>query len=209
MTLTKRDILSRLNRSTNEGVDPIIVTPILDIEDQVGIAGIDVRLGKQFILFKHQLAGSFSPLKAINDLDDMSAYQEEMVFPLRKRIVLHPGQLIIGSTWEYVCVPPSLECQVEGRSSWARLGLIVAAASTVEPGFKGMITLELSNTGTIPLELFPGLKVAQLVFHKCSETHKMSPDEEAKKKYQCSIGPGFSKLWKDKNLEYFCGGPNY
>jgi dCTP deaminase len=105
---------------------------------------------------------------------------------------------------EYISVPNNLECQVEGRSSWARLGLIVAAASTIEPCYKGVITLELSNVGTIPLELFPGVKIAQLIYHTCSKPHTLSREDEIKKKYQCAIGPGFSKISIDKHLGYFC-----
>jgi dCTP deaminase len=203
MTLTKNEILDRLNRSKRPEIEPIIVTPMLDIQDQIGICGIDVRLGKQFIVFKQHLTGYFTPIEKKNPKANIGDYQEEIIVPVGGGIVLHPGQLIIGSTFEYVCVPNCLECQVEGRSSWARLGLIVASASTIEAGYKGVITLELSNVGTIPLELSPGIKIAQLIFHKCSEPYKMSPEEEKKKKYQCAIGPGFSKISKDSHFLYF------
>jgi len=206
-TLTKRDLLDRLNKSKDPQIEPIIVTPILDHSDQLGICGIDVRLGKQFIIFKQHLTGFFTPLRDGHNGGDIADYQEEIIVPIKSHIVLHPGQLIIGSTLEYVCVPKSLECQVEGRSSWARLGLIVAAASTIEPGYKGVITLELSNVGTIPLELFPGVKIAQLIFHTCSMPHTLAPDEEKRKKYQCAIGPGFSRISKDVHLNYFCKAP--
>lgn len=204
MTLTKADLLERLNRSKDSDTEPIIVTPILDPLDQVGVSGIDVRLGKQFIVFKQHFAGFFSPTREGPGRADIGNYQEEVVIPIRGRMVLHPGQLIIASTFEYVSVPTNLECQVEGRSSWARLGLIIAAATTVEPGFRGVITLELSNVGTIPLELFPGVKIAQLIFHTCSRPHTLPPAAARKKKYQCAIGPGFSRISKDNHLEYFC-----
>jgi dCTP deaminase len=208
MTLTKRELLDRLNRSNDPEFEPITVTPILDLSDQVGVCGIDIRLGKQFIVFKQHLAGYFTPLRESNyEGGDIGDYQEEVVVSIQKCIVLHPRQLIIGSTLEYIRVPNNLECQVEGRSSWARLGLIVAAASTIEPGYKGVITLELSNVGTIPLELFPGVKIAQLIFHSCSKPHTLLPEEEKNKKYQCAIGPGFSRIHKDKHLQYFCKAP--
>ncbi len=125
------------------------MAPLLDIEDQLSTSRVDVRLGKQFIVFKHHKTGTFSPIgdfkKTINN------YQEEIMIPFKNEITLHPGQLIIGCTFEYVCVPSDLECQVEGRSSWARLGLLIATATTVEPGYKGVITLEISNSGTIPI----------------------------------------------------------
>lgn len=204
MTLAKAEILERINKPKTKGIAPIIVTPICDFEDQMGIAGIDVRLGKQFIVFKQHLAGYFSPLSGENNNAHISEYQEEIVIPIGDNIVLHPGQLIIASTFEYVCIPEDLECQVEGRSSWARMGLIIAAATTIEPGYKGVITLELSNVGTIPLELHPGVKIAQIIFHTCSSLCKTTDIETKKKKYTYSIGPGFSGIAKDKHLSYFC-----
>jgi dCTP deaminase len=204
MTLTKHAIVERLNSSKSKDIEPIFVTPILDIEDQVGVTGVDVRLGKQFIVFKQHQTGTFSPLSRSER--NIFNYQEEIVIPIRHDITLHPGQLIIGCTLEYVSIPSDLECQVEGRSSWARLGLMIATATTVEPGYKGVITLELSNSGTIPIRLFPGLKIAQLIFHECSPRHTLTPEQAEKKKYNFAIGPGLSKVNRDKYLNYFCRG---
>lgn len=203
MTLTLSDIKSRMNPSLND-VEPIIVTPLLDIEDQIGSTGIDLRLGKQFIVFREHLQGTFKPISSKDVDSKIKKYQEEVVVPIGHSITLHPGKFIIGSTLEYVSIPADLECQVEGRSSWARLGLIIATATTVEPGYKGIITLELSNNGTIPIELHPGLKIANLIFHKTSSPHYTSPVQIQQKKYHVSIGPKFSKISSDKHLEYFC-----
>jgi dCTP deaminase len=205
MTLTKAEIIARLNIVATSQVEPIVVTPLLDTEDQIGIAGVDVRLGKHFIVFRQHSAGVFSPVKGKTGQLDIEAYQEVVIKQIRESIILHPGQLIIGSTLEYVSLPSDIECQLEGRSSWARLGLVIATASTVEPGYKGVVTLELRNSGTIPLKLFPGLKIAQLVFHTCAQ-YKMSEKELSKKKYQCAIAPDFSKVSRDSYLEYFCTG---
>ena len=153
MTLTRIDLINRLNPDPADGTEPIVVTPILDPVDQIGICGIDVRLGRQFIIFKSHVRNVFSVASRNSDME-MSEFQEEIFVEQGKSIVLHPGQLIIGATLEYVSIPPDLECQVEGRSSWARLGLIIATATTVEPNFKGVVTLELVNTGTIPIQLY-------------------------------------------------------
>lgn len=203
MTLTKNEIKRRLNPVQSD-LEPIVVTPLLDLEDQLGISGLDVRLGKQFIVFREHFKGTFSIKNRDSIPSQIHKYQEEIVVPFGASVTLHPGKLIIGSTFEYVAIPPDLECQVEGRSSWARLGLIVATATTVEPGFKGVITLELSNNGTIPIELCPGVKIGQLMFHKTSEPYTMKDSENKAKKYQLSIGPGYSKINKDKHLDYFC-----
>jgi len=205
MTLTKNEILRRLRSSHESGLEPIVITPILDLEDQVGISSVDVRLGKQFVVFKEHITDTFSPVGTPFVKNNINKYQEEIVVPFKSCITLHPGKLIIGSTFEYVSIPSDLECQVEGRSSWARLGLLIATATTVEPFFKGVITLELSNTGTIPIQLFPGIKIAQLIFHKTSEIYAPTTEEFQKRKYSCAIGPGLSRVFRDKGLDYFCG----
>lgn len=177
----------------------IVITPLLDAEDQLGATGVDLRLGKQFILFKGHLHGSLNPNELGGRESDLKLYQEEIVIPLFEKIVLHPGQLLIGSTLEYVGIPCNLEAQVEGRSSWARLGLLIATATTVHPNFRGVITLELTNHGTIPLELYPGLKIAQIIFHTTE-----SRTVHAESKYMFNIGPAFTKIYLDKYIDYFC-----
>jgi dCTP deaminase len=199
MTLTKEDIKDRLYPKKPD-IEPIIVSPILNIDDQLGISGIDLRLGKQFLVFKEHFKGIYSPRQ---DWYEIKKYQEEIVIPFKQCITLHPGKLIIATTLEYISLPSDIEGQVEGRSSWARIGLLIATATTIEPCYKGIITLELSNNGSIPIELYPGLKIAQLVFHRTMTPYKMTQEEENKKKYQISIGPHFSKLYKDKYLSYF------
>jgi dCTP deaminase len=96
----------------------------------------------------------------INKKGNTGIYHEEIVLSMGESLIIHPGKVIIGSTFEYTAIPTDLECQVEGRSSWARLGLVIATASTIEAGYKGMITLELSNIGKIPITLYPGLRIA-------------------------------------------------
>ena len=97
-----------------------------------------------------------------------------------------------------------IEAQVEGRSSWARLGLTIATATTIHPMYKGVVTLELSNSGTIPISLSPGVKIAQIIFHKAEPPLSDEEIRDVRCKYLCSIGPAFSKVFKDKDLKYFC-----
>jgi len=101
-------------------------------------------------------------------------------------------------------MPSNLECQVEGRSSWARVGLQIATASSVEPGYKGVVTLELSNVGTVPLNIMPGIRIAQLVFHYADP-----PLEDAygtNRKYKCAVGPEFSKVFSEDDWRAFSKG---
>lgn len=76
--------------------------------------------------------------------------------------VLHPRQFVLGETLEWIHLPADLAAFVTSRSSWGRDGLIIATATGVHPGYSGILTLELTNLGEIPLRLYPGLSVAQL-----------------------------------------------
>ena len=205
MTISIDEIKKRLDPSLKEyDEDRIVVTPIFDKNDQFGRVEIDLRLGHQFIIFKEHFQGSLNPYKLAEYEGEIENYQEEVVVRQGKSIVLHPGRFIVGSTLEYVALPRDIEAQVEGRSSWARLGLTIATATTVHPLFKGVITLELSNNGTIPLELIPGIKIAQIIFHKVDPPLSKEKMDNLKGKYQYSIGPGFSRVFKDAFLDYFC-----
>jgi len=169
------------------------VTPLLD-SGQVGPSSIDVRLGNQFIVFRRHLLGSFDPN---NPLHSANRIQQRRVVRWGQSLTLHPGMLVLGSTFEFVRMPGHLEAQVEGRSSWARVGLMVATATHVEPRFGGAVTLELTNMGTTPLQLQPGVRIAQLIVRTAQPVYSSDPDA---KKYGGAIGPMFSRLSKDKEL---------
>lgn len=205
MTISIEEIKRRLDPTRSiYNKDRIVVTPIFNKEDQFGRVEIDLRLGHQFIIFKEHFQGSLNPYRLAEYEGDIEKYQEEVVVKQSKPIVLHPGRFIVGSTLEYIALPKDIEAQVEGRSSWARLGLTIATATTIHPLFKGVITLELSNNGTIPLELIPGIKIAQIIFHEVQPPLSGEALKDIRGKYQYSIGPGFSKVFKDTYLDYFC-----
>ncbi len=193
-TLTGKGIEKCLNRER----DQLVVTPLLS-KKQIGGASIDVRLGNQFIAFKSHRFGIFEPFGKRSY--DPRVIQERQIMRFGEPFVLHPGVLILGATFEYVSIPSDIECQLEGRSSWARLGLQVATASSVEPGFKGVITLELTNVGTVPLTLIPGLRIAQLVFHEASPPVENAYSGE--KKYRCPTAPQFSRIHEDYDWVVF------
>jgi dCTP deaminase len=80
-------------------------------------------------------------------------------------IVLHPHNLVLGETLEFVRLPSNVVGYVVGRSSWGREGLVVATAIGIHPGFAGPITLELRNLGEVPIRLYPGDLICQLFLH--------------------------------------------
>lgn len=201
-TLNKKDLLLRLKLGIGTKKS-LVVTPILNLEKQISSPGIDLRLSNQFIVFK---AENISLLDIRKNLTNQTIrkYQKEVVVPFDQPFILHPKTLVLGSTFEYVSMPEDLEGELEGRSSWARLGLIVATACAIDPCFKGCITLELTNLGNQPLYLYPGIRIAKLILR---ETKSSSIYEKDVRKYFCQIGPEFSKLHEDKEIDYFSDGP--
>jgi len=142
--LTGEDIKARLDEA-----DPsrkIFITPILS-EKQIGRASIDVRLGNVFIVFRRTKYSGLDVLETSKEklASRIEEFQERIYVPLGKKFFLHPQQLVLGCTLEYVRIPNDLVAEVVGRSSWGRLGLILSAATLVHPGFAGVITLELAT----------------------------------------------------------------
>jgi deoxycytidine triphosphate deaminase len=189
------EIEDRLNKDDESG---IIVTPILDKEKQINQIGIDCRLSNQFIIFKAQNIESYDIKKFIDNPQYSRKYQKEVIIPFGESFILHPQTMVLSSTFEFISLPNDIEASIEGRSSWARTGLMIATAVYVDPGFKGCITLELSNLSNVPLKLFPGMRIGQIVFGKTS-----SPSRYENKKYQCPIGPEISKIKNDADNSFF------
>lgn len=184
--LTKGQILAAMNSDSLE--QRLVITPLLNPK-AIDSASVDVRLGTEFIIIKKQ---SF-PLLDIAQPQELESgvikYQQKMRINYGDRLVLHPRQLIIGSTFEYIQIPPNLMCYVIGKSSWGRMGLIIATATKVDPEFRGCITLEIINEGEVPVVLYPGIPIAQLVFHNALP--KLSPNNGYNGAYQYSTGPKF------------------
>jgi deoxycytidine triphosphate deaminase len=109
-----------------------------------------------------------------------------------EKFVLHPNEVVLAATLEYIVLPGDLSAQVITRSSFGRLGLLSATAVQIHPHFHGCLTLELVNLGVVPVELTPGERVAQLVV-----TRTALSDVDDHKKYRCPTGPEFSRVRDD------------
>jgi dCTP deaminase len=129
--------------------DPALVQP----------ASVDLRLGDSFRVFhNHRVA-------AIDLRDPPTNLTEEVVVAGDDPFVIHPGEFALGRTQEHVEIPDDIVARIEGKSSLGRLGLIVhATAGFVDPGFKGTLTLEITNLTRVPIVLWPGKPIAQLSF---------------------------------------------
>jgi dCTP deaminase len=153
--LSDRDIVAQVEqgRVDIEPYDPEMVQP----------SSIDVRLDRYFRLFDNHKYPFIDPAQEQPDLTRLVEVDPQEPF------VLHPGEFVLGSTWETVRLPDDLAARVEGKSSLGRLGLLThATAGFVDPGFSGHVTLELSNVATLPIKLWPGMKIGQLCFFQLS-----------------------------------------
>lgn len=171
-------------------VERLIITPLFDPGKTISDAALDVRLGTEFVLFRKETFRALDVTSTESLVGEVSRYRQRIVRQIRESFVVHPGQLVIGSTLEYVQVPPGLIAYVVGKSTWGRTGLIIATATKVDPGFKGCITLEIVNEGEVPLVLVPGVPIAQLVFHRTDRPVSYSGV------YSCPIGPEFPRFEK-------------
>ena len=129
--------------------------------DSVQPASVDVRLGGHFRVMRNNRITHIDPMKSNEPLMEM------VEVPDAEPFVLHPGEFALGHTAETLGVADDIVGIVNGKSSLGRLGLQVhATAGFVDPGFRGVIVLELSNVATLPILLRPGMKVAQMVFER-------------------------------------------
>jgi dCTP deaminase len=188
--LSKKEIVNLMVRKPIE--EALVITPLLDAT-QITEASVDLRLGNVFILMKRATLGSLNFRKICEEGErgDVFEFQDRIQRRPEQDIVLHPNEFMLGSTLEYVALPNNVMAYVIGKSSLGRVGLVIATATHVAPGFKGTITLELSNLGSVPLVLYPTMLIAQLVFHGLG-----SPVEQGYSHtgaYACSVGPEFSK----------------
>ncbi|MDE0804069.1 MAG: dCTP deaminase [Acidimicrobiales bacterium] len=151
----------------------LVISPLVDAR-QIGTTSIDLRLGTEWEAMRAYRFGSLDPGEDPESAAELlrSGVEEfRLTAGQRHGIVLHPGELLLALTLEYMRLPFDLWGRLEGRSTWARQGLQVhATAGMVDAGFEGYLTLELQNTGRIPLVLYPGLRVAQMAFHPISMT---------------------------------------
>lgn len=165
--LSKHDIAARLRDND------LIVSPLLH-ENQLGESSIDLRMGTVVMLARAGAQSHVDPAAYVNKTDTnkhdlhrkKQQKHERFDIPFTHPFLLHPGTLALVPTFEWVKIPKNLQGIVTARSSWAREGLNIATATIVNPGYSGIITLELANLGEIPITLYPGLRLAQIALYE-------------------------------------------
>ncbi len=147
-----------------EAPDPLVITPTPDLDKltRSGSASIDMRLGTWFLSLRQSRMTHLQ----IGRHELGTQFTKTHYVPFGMDYILHPRRFVLGVTVEWIRVPGDLAGYVVGRSSWGRRGLIIATATGVHPGFKGCLSLELSNMGEIPIAIKPGMTICQLFIHE-------------------------------------------
>ncbi len=165
-------------------IDPLV-------PDHIQPASVDLRVQDEFLIF-HNVRKAFIDVR-----EDQSDLTELVKAEDDKPFILHPGQFALGSTFEFVELGNDLVARLEGKSSLGRLGLLIhSTAGFVDPGFKGHLTLELSNISTLPITIYPGMKIGQISFYQLS-TEAERPYGTAGNKYHGQQGPTPSRFFEE------------
>lgn len=180
----------------------LVVSPILDPK-QLGPSSVDLRMGTVTLMSRAGAQSHVDPRDYLpNSVKHTSAKlrqqkHERFDIPFTSSFLLHPGSLILVPTLEWVVIPSDLQGVVTARSSWAREGLSIATATIVNPGYRGIITLELANLGEVPIRLYPGLRIAQIAFYSLEQQDIAQDAEGLQSQFDMSFEPKAGELAKD------------
>ena len=135
----------------------IVVEPLM--EGSIQPASVDLRLDKTVLVFRNSRLPYIDVRQDVSDLTEPEEITDDQPF------ILHPGEFILASTLEHIEIPSDIVARLEGKSSLGRIGLLIhSTAGYVDPGWKGHLTLELSNVANLPIALYFGMPIGQLSF---------------------------------------------
>jgi dCTP deaminase len=183
MILSDSDIRAQIDagRIVIDPFDPACVQP----------SSVDLHVDSQFRVFANSRYPYIDVKQEQPDLTELVEVKPDEPF------ILHPGEFVLGSTYERVSLPDDLVARLEGKSSLGRLGLLIhSTAGYVDPGWDGYLTLELSNVANLPITLYPGMRIGQISFFTLSSPAS-APYGAAGNKYQGQRGPTPSRSYRD------------
>ena len=183
--LADRDIRAELEsgRVRIDPYDPADLQP----------SSVDLHLDHSFRVFRNNRYAFIDPRSPQPDLTELLTIGDDDPF------ILHPGEFVLGQTLEWVELPDDLVSRLEGKSSLGRLGLLIhSTAGYVDPGWKGNLTLELSNVANLPIALYYGMRIGQISFFRMSSpVERPYGSKELGSKYQGQSEPTASASHAD------------
>ena len=185
MILSDRTIREEVaaGRILIEPLDPDCIQP----------SSVDIHVDRYFRVFRNHTHRVIDVKENQEDLTELVELAEDDCF------MLHPGEFVLGSTAERLGIPDDLVARIEGKSSLGRLGLLIhSTAGFIDPGFHGHITLELSNVATLPITLYPGMKIGQISFLRMTTpADRPYGSSGTGSKYQGQGGPTPSRYYEN------------
>jgi len=167
----------------------IVIDPLGDAMIQP--SSVDLRVSHLFRVFRNDTTPYIDPKQAQEDLTELVEVEQDGAF------ILHPGEFVLGSTFERVALGPDLVARLEGKSSLGRLGLLIhSTAGFVDAGWDGHLTLELSNVANLPIAIYPEMKIGQISFLRMTtEAENPYGSKTAGSKYRGQVGPTPSRYY--------------
>ena len=185
MILSDRDIRAEL------AAGRIVIDPY--VPEAVQPSSVDIHLGNRFRVFRNNRTAVIDPREDQPELTELVEIVGDEPF------ILHPGEFVLGATFERVALPDDLVARLEGKSSLGRLGLLIhSTAGYVDPGWEGTLTLELSNVANLPIKLYDGMKIGQISFQRLSSPAEVAyGDARIGSKYRGQTDPTASRYHAD------------
>jgi dCTP deaminase len=183
--LSDRDIRAALDDGT------IAIRPFDPADIQP--ASVDLHLDRRFRVFRNNRYAFIDVRQPQPDLTELLEVRDDEPF------ILHPGEFVLGQTLEWVELPDDLLAHLDGKSSLGRVGLLIhSTAGYVDPGWRGNLTLELSNVANLPIALYHGMKIGQISFVRMSsKVDRPYGSAELGSKYQGQSEPTASAFHRD------------
>jgi dCTP deaminase len=183
--LSDRDIRAEI------GAGRVVIRPYDPADLQP--SSVDLHLDRSFRVFRNNRYPYIDVRQLQPDLTELLTIEDDEPF------ILHPGEFVLGQTLEWVELPNDLVARLEGKSSLGRLGLLIhSTAGYVDPGWKGTLTLELSNVANLPITLYHGMRIGQISFFRMSsEVERPYGSPELGSKYQGQSEPTASAFHRD------------
>lgn len=191
--LTRDEIIRRLDTQSSSQLH---IDPILDRESQMGEVSIDLRLGYDFYVSVLTRNPTIDVVSTSNGGYGIPTHFQSTRRDIGDKFILYPGQVVLGTTLEYLALPANILAEIGVRSSYARLGM--SLNSFAQPGYRGCVSLEIFNHGNIPIDLVVGSRVVQARLYEIStETEYLTRD----RKYHAVVRPTLSKANQDPEIE--------
>jgi len=173
----------------------IRITPKVNTKTQLGSCSVDLQLGKQFRVFNHSKYAYIDP----NNPKFGSDMMREVSLKKGDPFILQPGDFVLATTVESIKISADLIGRLEGRSSLGRLGIVVhSTASIFEPGWDGVVVMELGNLGRMPVALYPGMRICSMTFEELSSPAQVPYSAKKSAKYVGQKTPLASKIGEER-----------